>query len=48
MTQLKMNLTGNAERVMSGLGSQGIMYVTALKSIKEHFGQPGIIARACI
>ena len=48
MAQLKMHLTGNAGRVISGLGSQGTMYVTALKSIKEHFGQPSVIARACI
>ena len=48
MAQLKMHLTGNAERVISGLGSQGTMCVTALKSFKERFGQPSVIARACI
>ena len=48
MTQLKIHLTGNAERVISGLGSQGTMYVTALMSVKELFGQPSFIARACI
>ena len=30
LAQLKMHLTGNAERVISGLGSQGRMYATAL------------------
>ena len=48
MAQLKMHLIGHAERVISGLGSQGTMYATALKSIKEHFGQPSAIARAYI
>ena len=48
MAQLKMHLIGRAERVVSGLGSQGTMYATALKSIKEHFGQPSAIARAYI
>ncbi len=48
MAQLKMHLVGRAERVVSGLGSQGTMYATALKTIKEYFGQPSIIARAYI
>ena len=48
MAQLKMHLIGRAERVISGLGSQGTMYAAALKSIKEHFGQPSAIARAYI
>ena len=48
MAQLKMHLVGRAERVISGLGSQGAMYATALKTIKEHFGQPSVIARAYI
>ena len=39
MAQLKMHLIGRAERTM---------YATALKSIKEHFGQPSAIARAYI
>jgi len=43
-----MHITGNAERTISGLGSQGIMYVTALKTLKENFGQPNIIARTFI
>ena len=43
-----MDLIGRAERVISGLASQGTMYATALKSIKEHFGQPSAIARVYI
>ena len=42
MAQLKIHLTGTAERVISGLESQGTMYITALKSIKEHVGQPSV------
>ena len=48
MAQLKMHLVGRAERVISGLSSQGTMYATALKTIEEHFGQPRVIARAYI
>ena len=48
MAQLKMHVTGKAERTISGIGSQGIMYATALKTIKEQFGQPSVIARAYI
>jgi hypothetical protein len=48
MVQLKMHLIGNAERAVSGLGSQGTMYATALKTLKEQFGQSSVIARACI
>lgn len=48
MAQLKMHLIGNAERIISGLGSQGTMYATALKCVMEQFGQPSIIARAYI
>ena len=48
MVQLKMHLIGNAERAVSGLGSQGIMYATALKTLKGQFGQPSAIARANI
>ncbi|CAB4040970.1 WDFY family member 4, partial [Paramuricea clavata] len=48
MVQLKMHLIGNAERAISGLGSQGTMYATALKTLKEQFGQPSVIARAYI
>ncbi|XP_028399260.1 uncharacterized protein LOC114522717 [Dendronephthya gigantea] len=48
MAQLKMHVTGKAERTISGLGSQGTMYATALKIIKEQFGQPSVIARAYI
>ncbi|CAB3978283.1 THAP domain-containing 11 [Paramuricea clavata] len=47
MVQLKMHLVGNAKRAVGGLGSQGKMYATALKSLKEQFGQPSVIARAC-
>ncbi len=35
IAQLKMHVTGKAERTISGLGSQGEMYATALKTIKE-------------
>ena len=48
IVQLKMHLVGNAERAVSGLGSQGKMYSTALKTLKEQFGQPSVIARAYI
>ena len=48
MVQLRMHVTGDAERTISGLGSQGIMYATALKTLKENFGQPSVIARAFI
>ena len=48
MAQLKMHVTGKAESTISGIGSQGIMYATALKTIKEQFGQPSVIARAYI
>ena len=45
MIQLKMHLAGEAERAISGLGCKGVMYATALKTLKEQFGQPSIIAR---
>ena len=48
MIQLKMHITGDVEKAISGLGSKGIMYATALKTIKEQFGQPSAIARAVI
>jgi hypothetical protein len=48
MVQLKMHLVGNAKRAVVGLGSQGKMYATALKTLKEQFGQPSVIARAYI
>lgn len=48
MVQLRMHVTGDAEHMISGLGSQGIMYATALKTLKEHFGQTSVIARAFI
>ena len=48
MVQLRRHVTGDAERTISGLGSQGIMYATALKTLKENFGQPSVIARAFI
>ena len=48
MMQLKMHLTGNAEKCISGLGSAGLMYPSALKLLKEQFGQPSVIARAWI
>ena len=48
MIQLKMHITGEVERPISGLGSKGIMYATALKTIKEQFGQSSLIARAVI
>jgi hypothetical protein len=34
MIQLKMHVSGDAERAISGLGSKGVMYATALKMIK--------------
>ena len=48
MVQLKMCVTSNAAHTISGLGSQGITYATAFKTLKGHFGQPSIIARAFI
>ena len=39
MIQLKMHTTDDAERAISGLGSKGTMYATALKTIKEQFEQ---------
>ena len=48
MMQLKGHLTGIAERALCGIGSHGSMYVTALKTIKEQFGQQSLIARAFI
>ena len=48
MIQLKMHVGGDAERAISGLGSKGIMYATALRTIKEQFGQPSVIARALV
>ena len=48
MVQLKMHVAGDAAHTISGLGSQGIMYATALKTLKDHFGQPSVIARAFI
>ena len=48
MIQLKMHVGGDAERAISGFGSKGIMYATALKTIKEQFGQPSVIARALV
>ena len=48
VVQLKMHVTGDAARTISGLGSQGIMYATALKTLKDHFGQPSVIARAFV
>lgn len=43
-----MHVVGEAERAISGLGSKGAMYAIALKSLKEQFGQPSIIARAVV
>ena len=48
MIQLKMHVGGDAERAISGLGSKGIMYATALRTIKEQFRQPSVIARALV
>ena len=48
MVQLRMHLTGQADRAISGLGSGGVMYATALKLLKEQFGQRSVIARAFI
>jgi len=43
-----MHVKGEAERAISGLGSNGIMYATALKSLKGQLGQPSVIARAVV
>ena len=43
-----MLLKGEAERAISGVASKGIMYATALKGLKEQFGQPSVIARAVV
>ena len=48
MIQLCMRNKGEAERALAGLGSKGIMYATALKSLKEQFGQLSVIARAVV
>ena len=48
MVQLRMDVTGDTEHTLSGLGSQGIMYLRGLKMLKENFDQPSIIARALI
>ena len=48
MAQLRMHVIGNAERILSGLDSQRTMYATALKGVKEQFGQASAIARAYI
>ena len=48
MVQLKMRVTSNAAHTISGLGSQGITYATAFKTLKDHFGQPRVIARTFI
>jgi len=48
IVRFKMHVVGNDERAVSGLGSQGKMYASALKTLKEQFGQPSVIARAHI
>ena len=48
MMQLRMHLTGEAERAIMGLGSSGKMYHAALKMLKEQFGCRSIVARTCI
>ncbi|XP_067685274.1 uncharacterized protein [Haliotis asinina] len=48
MAQLKMLLTGQSKRAISGFGSSGLMYATALKTLKEQFGQPSVITRAFV
>ena len=48
MIQLRMHIKGEAERALAGLGSKGTMYATALKSLKEQFGQPSTVARAVV
>ena len=45
MIQLKMHVVGEVERAISGFGSKGVMYATALK---EQFGHPSQIARSVI
>lgn len=41
-----MHVKGEAERVISALGSNSIMYATVLKSLKEQFGQSSVTARS--
>lgn len=48
LIQLNMHVFGEAGRAISGLGSSGKMYATALKILREQFGQPSLIARAYI
>lgn len=48
MIQLRMLLKSEAERAISGLGSKGIMYATALKCLKEQFGQLSVTAIAVV
>ena len=43
-----MHVTGKTERTISGIESHGIMYEIVLKTIKEQFFQPSVIARAYI
>lgn len=48
LIQLKMHVTGEANKAISGLGSGEPMYATALKMLKGQFGLPSLIARAVI
>ncbi|XP_046555836.1 uncharacterized protein LOC124265089 [Haliotis rubra] len=48
MVQLRMHLTGDAERALCSLGSSGSMYATAIKMLQDQFGQPSLIARAIV
>ncbi|XP_064614542.1 uncharacterized protein LOC135478201 [Liolophura sinensis] len=48
MAQLKSHVTGEANKAITGLGASGKMYATALKTLKSQFGQPTVIARACV
>ncbi|XP_064627810.1 uncharacterized protein LOC135487695 [Lineus longissimus] len=48
LAQLRMHLSGDAERLIAGLGCAGVMYATALKQLKDQFGARSVVARAFI
>ena len=48
MMQLEAHLEGDAARLLAGIGGSGLLYPTALKKLKAHFGARSKIARAYI
>lgn len=48
MIQLCMHVKGETACTISGLGSKASMYSVALKTLKEQFGQPSMIARGVV